>query len=42
MICKNLLLCTSKEILYICVEHYFGTENFIRKYGMAHLNEHRL
>ena len=30
----------SQNILYICVEHYFGTENFICKNNssMAHLN----
>ena len=25
----------SQNILYLCVEHYFGTENFIRKYGTS-------
>ena len=30
----------SQNKLYICVEHYFGTENFIHKNNssMAHLN----
>ena len=46
--CKNWILLAwktpilkifSQNILYICVEHYFGTENFIHKNNssMAHL-----
>ena len=36
----SILKIFSQNILYICVEHYFGTENFIRKNNssMAHLN----
>ena len=26
----------SQNILYLCVEHYFGTENFLRKYGTSY------